>query len=128
MRALGLAPREIRLTGGGSRSAVWRQIAADVFDCPVVCPASEEGAAYGAALHALWVWGHANGAGRPIADITRDFVAMDDATRVVPDPEETSRYRDLQAIFDQAVRDLGRTFTAHRRFLRGQTPEGSTGV
>jgi xylulokinase len=127
MRALGLAPREIRLTGGGSRSAVWRQIAADVFDCPVVCPASEEGAAYGAALHALWVWGHANGAGRSIAEIASDFVAMDDATRVVPHPEETARYRDLQAIFDQAVRDLGHTFSLHRRFLRGQTPEPGLG-
>jgi len=128
LRALGLAPREIRLTGGGSRSAVWRQIAADVFDCPVVCPASEEGAAYGAALHALWVQGHAIGAGRPIAEITRDFVAMDDATRVVPDPEKAARYRDLQEIFDHAASDLARTFASHRRFLRGQTPGGGTGV
>jgi xylulokinase len=118
LRALGLAPREIRLTGGGARSAVWRQIAADVFDCPVVCPAGEEGAAYGAALHALWVWGHANGAGRPIVDITRDFVAMDEATRVLPDPQASARYRELQAIFDQAVRDLGRTFASHRQFLQ----------
>jgi xylulokinase len=120
MRALGLAPREIRLTGGGSRSAIWRQIAADVFGCPVVCPASEEGAAYGAALHALWVWEHANGAGRPIAEITGRFVTMDDDTRVVPHPEESARYRELQAIFDQAVRDLGRSFSLHRGFLRGQ--------
>jgi len=45
---------------------------------------------------------------------------MDDATRVVPHPEETARYRDLQAIFDQAARDLGHTFSLHRGFLRGQ--------
>jgi xylulokinase len=118
LRALGLAPREIRLTGGGSRSAVWRRIAADVFDCPVVCPASEEGAAYGAALHALWVWEHATGAGRPIVEITRHFVSMDDATRVVPDPDETAKYRDLQAIFDEAVHDLAGTFSRHRRFIQ----------
>jgi sugar (pentulose or hexulose) kinase len=120
MRALGLAPREIRLTGGGSRSAVWRQIAADVFGCPVVCPASEEGAAYGAALHAVWVWEHARGAGRPIAEITDRFVAMNEATRVVPRPGESARYRELQAIFDQAVRDLDRSFALHRGFLRDQ--------
>jgi xylulokinase len=123
MRALGLAPREIRLTGGGSRSAVWRQIAADVFDCPVVCPASEEGAAYGAALHAIWVWEHAHGAGRPIAEIAGRFVAMDDATRVVPHPAETARYRELQAVFEQAVRDLDRSFSLHRGFLRSQSAE-----
>jgi xylulokinase len=120
MRALGLAPREIRLTGGGSRSAIWRQIAADVFGCPVVRPASDEGAAYGAALHALWVWEHAHGAGRPIADITGRFVTMDDDTRVVPHPEETARYRELQALFDQAVGDLSRSFSRHRGFLSGQ--------
>jgi xylulokinase len=120
MRALGLAPREIRLTGGGARSAVWRQIAADVFDCPVVCPATEEGAAYGAALHAMWVLGHATGAGQRIEEIASQFVTMDDATRIVPHPEETARYRDLQQIFDHAVRDLARTFGSHRRFLEGQ--------
>jgi hypothetical protein len=42
---------------------------------------------------------------------------MDDATRVVPEPGETARYRDLQAIFDQAARDLAGTFSLHRRFL-----------
>ena len=121
LRALGVVPREIRLTGGGSRSPLWRQIAADVFDCPVVCPANEEGAAYGAALHALWVWGHAIGAGRQIADITSDFVALDEATRVVPDHAAAARYRDLQEIFDQAARDLAGTFASHRRFLGSGT-------
>jgi xylulokinase len=120
LRALGVVPREIRLTGGGAKSALWRQIAADVFDCPVVCPTNEEGAAYGAALHAIWVQGHAAGAGREIADITSAFVTMDDATRVVPEPGETARYRDLQAIFDQAARDLAGTFSLHRRFLERQ--------
>ena len=120
LRALGVVPREIRLTGGGAQSALWRQIAADVFDCPVVCPTTEEGAAYGAALHAMWVQGHATGAGREIADITTAFVTMNDATRVVPEPGAAARYRDLQAIFDQAARDLGGTFSRHRRFLGGQ--------
>jgi xylulokinase len=118
LRALGVVPREIRLTGGGAQSALWRQIAADVFDCPVVCPSNEEGAAYGAALHAMWVQGHAAGAGREILDITSEFVTMDDATRVVPEPGATARYRDLQAIFDQAARDLAGTFSRHRRFIQ----------
>src|SRR5262249_45203666 len=54
MRGLGIAPREIRATGGGSKSAVWRQILADVFNAEVVCLANEEGAAVGAAVQALW--------------------------------------------------------------------------
>jgi xylulokinase len=39
----------IRLGGGGSRSAVWRQIQADVYGQPVDT-AADEGAAYGAAI------------------------------------------------------------------------------
>jgi xylulokinase len=47
---LGVPMREIRASGGGSRSALWRQIQADVFGRKVVTTGSEEGAAYGVAL------------------------------------------------------------------------------
>ena len=53
MRTLGIAPTEIRLTGGGGKSAIWRQICADVFGCRVVTLAESEGAALGAAIQAL---------------------------------------------------------------------------
>jgi len=53
MRTLGIAPTEIRLTGGGGKSAIWRQICADVFGCRVVTLAEAEGAALGAAIQAL---------------------------------------------------------------------------
>jgi xylulokinase len=53
MESLGLTPSEIRLTGGGSQSPVWRQILADVFGYPVVTMQSAEGAALGAAIQAL---------------------------------------------------------------------------
>ncbi len=53
MEQLGVKPAEIRLTGGGSKSAVWRQMCADIFGCPVVTMKSAEGAALGAAIQAL---------------------------------------------------------------------------
>jgi xylulokinase len=40
----------VRLGGGGARSALWRQIQADVYGYPVDIVEAEEGAAYGAAL------------------------------------------------------------------------------
>jgi xylulokinase len=40
----------IRLGGGGARSALWRQIQADVYGRRVETVAAEEGAAYGAAI------------------------------------------------------------------------------
>jgi xylulokinase len=119
LRSFGLAPREIRLTGGGSRSAIWREIAADVFGCPVVCPASEEGAAFGAALHAMWVWHHARGEDVPITDITQRFVALDEATRAVPNQDAAGVYREMQELFDEAARDLAGVFARHRRLLAG---------
>jgi len=41
---------KIRLGGGGARSAVWRQIQADVYAYEVELVEAEEGAAYGAAI------------------------------------------------------------------------------
>ncbi|KAF0240549.1 MAG: hypothetical protein FD180_4880 [Planctomycetota bacterium] len=44
------AAKDIRVTGGGSRSRLWRQILSDVFAAPVSTVSSDEGAAFGAAL------------------------------------------------------------------------------
>ena len=55
MRTLGIAPTEMRLTGGGGKSAIWRQICADVFGCRVVTLAESEGAALGGAIQAMAV-------------------------------------------------------------------------
>ncbi len=41
---------QVRVTGGGARSPLWRQILADVFNTEIVTVNAEEGAAYGAAL------------------------------------------------------------------------------
>jgi xylulokinase len=50
---LGAKADSVRLSGGGARSSLWRQIFADVFDRRVALLETEEGSAYGAALLAL---------------------------------------------------------------------------
>jgi xylulokinase len=51
MKEAGLANvTQVRATGGGAKSPLWRQILADVLDAELVTVSSEEGAAYGAAL------------------------------------------------------------------------------
>jgi xylulokinase len=51
MQGAGLpAPVQIRASGGGTRSSLWRQILADVLRAEIATVATEEGAAYGAAL------------------------------------------------------------------------------
>ena len=43
-------PTQIRASGGGIRSSLWRQILADVLEAEIATVATEEGAAYGAGL------------------------------------------------------------------------------
>ncbi len=50
LRALGVQPEVGRISGGGARSVLWREIVASVLDLPLETTAVEEGAAYGAAL------------------------------------------------------------------------------
>jgi xylulokinase len=51
MRSAGLAEiAQVRITGGGARSPLWRQILADVLGAELVTVNTTEGAAYGAAL------------------------------------------------------------------------------
>jgi xylulokinase len=50
MRAMGLRIEQVRLSGGGAKSRLWRQILADVFESEIVLTNITEGAAYGAAL------------------------------------------------------------------------------
>ncbi len=47
---LGMRPTQIRVSGGGARSALWRQILADVFNTGLATVNVTEGAAFGAAL------------------------------------------------------------------------------
>jgi xylulokinase len=50
MRDLGLSVQQVRASGGGARSPLWRQILADLFGTEIVTVNVTEGAAYGAAL------------------------------------------------------------------------------
>jgi xylulokinase len=51
MKSAGLPDvSQVRITGGGARSALWRQILADVLGVELVSVHTAEGAAYGAAI------------------------------------------------------------------------------
>ena len=51
MKGVGLPDiDQVRVSGGGARSPLWRQILADVLDAELVTVNTTEGAAYGAAL------------------------------------------------------------------------------
>ena len=53
VRSDGQAVDVVRMTGGGARSATWRQMAADVFGVPVCSVNVSDGSGYGAGLLAM---------------------------------------------------------------------------
>ena len=119
LAALGVKPRQIRATGGGAKSKLWRQIMADVFNAEVVTLKVSEGAAYGAALQALWCWRLQQGETISISDLTDEFVTVNRAETAQPDARNVEVYRQLQALQDETSLALRKVFAHHRRFVLG---------
>jgi len=117
LAALGLKATQVRVTGGGSKSRLWRQIMADIFNAEVVTLKVSEGAAYGAALQALWCWRRGKGEAVEIEDITDTFVAIHAAERAVPNSDHVSLYESLQGVQDEVSRGLRKAFPLHRGML-----------
>ncbi|WP_312315850.1 xylulokinase [Stenotrophomonas sp.] len=95
----GMQFERIVLTGGGSNSAQWRQLVADVFGLPVDVPVQAEGAAFGAALQALWALGQSRGEADTISDITDRHAALNPTLSAQPDPERIPAYAQAYARF-----------------------------
>lgn len=114
---LGVKPAQIRATGGGANSKVWRQIMADVFNAEVVTLRVGEGAAFGAALQALWCWRREQGEKVSITEITDQFVQLNRSETAGPKPANVAAYRELQALQDEMSRALRGVFARHRQFV-----------
>lgn len=117
LQELGLQPKQIRATGGGAKSKFWRQIMADVFNAEVVTIKVSEGAAYGAALQALWCWRLQAGEKVSINDLTAQFVQLNKAETTQPIPGNVAIYKELQAIQNELSTSLRGAFAKHRAFV-----------
>lgn len=92
-RQLGISAEQIRLSGGGSRSPLWREIMASVFETPVVQLRNSDGAAYGAALLAMVGTGHF----ATVAEACAQCVAT--TTQIEPNPEFVPVYAEGYRIY-----------------------------
>ena len=117
LATLGVKAKQIRATGGGAKSKLWRQIMADVFNAEVVTLKVGEGAAYGAALQALWCWRLQRGDKVRIEDITDEFVTLNNAETSTPKADAVAAYRELQELQDDLSHSLRGVFAKHRKFL-----------
>lgn len=102
---LGVEFTDVRVSGGGAHSELWRQIQADVLDHEVTTINVDEGAAYGAALLA------AVGAGLyPDIDAACD-AAIRTTSRLKPDADSVQEYQELYNIYTGLYESLKADFT-----------------
>jgi len=95
-----LKPAEVLSSGGASKSKVWRQIQADIFNLPVKTQTgAAEGGAYGAAV----VAGVGAGVWR---DIEHAAEALEDETLTMPIPENVAKYEKLYQTYQGLYADL----------------------
>jgi len=88
----GMHFERILVTGGGANSAAWRQMVADVFNLPVEAPRQAEGAAFGAALQALWALGRSQGDASSLRELADTHVTTDPQLSANPDPQRHAAY------------------------------------
>lgn len=100
IEGLGIPVKEIRVLGGGARSATWNQIKCDLVGRPVVTTANEEAACGGAAILA----GRGVGLFGSLEDAVDGMVVVKE--RLEPDPARHARYDETYASFMQLYGSL----------------------
>ena len=90
---------------------------ADIFDAEVTTLKVSEGAAYGAALQALWCWRLTRGEKVSISEITDRFVELNKAETARPNTRNVAVYRELQGLQDELSLALRHAFAKHRQFV-----------
>ncbi|QKV64645.1 xylulokinase [Pseudomonas sp. 43A] len=106
LRHNGLQSRSICLIGGGSKSAVWRQIVADIMNTPVICTEQSEAAALGAAIQAAWCKSWSNGHENSLADLCQHCVKLDSSSETLPIAANVAAFQQAYERYQQHVATL----------------------
>ena len=113
-RGMGLRIEQVRASGGGSRSPLWKQILADVFDAEILTTNATEGAAFGAALLA----GVGMGGYRDVAEAAERTVQVTGRTEPGPDSavyaDYYPRYRALYPALKEQFKMLAEVAARHQ--------------
>lgn len=104
IREMGVAVSEVRASGGGARSALWRQILADTGRAPMVTINVDEGPSYGAAILASVAAGL-----HPSVEDACDAIIRETA-RVAPDEALAAEYDRFFAEYQAAYHALAPGF------------------
>lgn len=106
---LGFEPAEIILTGGGSKSLKWRQIAADILRTPIVVTDNAEAAAMGGAVQALWAYNYIHGGEKDIKTLTDEHCSGSQILRYEPG-SDVDKYDKVYEKYTKYMNTLGVVF------------------
>jgi xylulokinase len=95
LRASGIKSDNIRLIGGGAKSAVWRQIVADIMDTLVICTEQAEAAALGAAIQAAWCHANIDGDGETLTSLCARCVSLEHSSETRPVARNVAAYQQV---------------------------------
>ena len=109
VKSLGNRTDSIRIMGGGAKSALWRQIQADVYQVPVVTMGIEEGPAAGAAILAAVGSGYYAGVEEACESICRPDICVE------PIPENVKVYDELYQTYRELYPALEELFGRQAR-------------
>jgi len=106
VRDLGVPTKEIRVSGGGAKSPLWKQILADAFGQAACTINAEQGPAYGVALLAAV----GDGAYKNIEEACKATISV--VSKTAPQKNSTKTYDRLFPIYQGLYRSLRDSFQA----------------
>jgi xylulokinase len=113
IREMGVTIDQVRVSGGGARNPLWRQIQADIYGCDVHTLNSTEGPAFGAALLAqVGTGGFAS-----VPEACDATIRTVDTTRL--EPATKAYYDRAYAVYRKLYQDLRDSFKAITALVAG---------
>jgi len=109
LKGMGVAPEKMLACGGGGKSPLWRQMLADVMNCPVATTVNTEGPALGVAILA----GVGAGLYPSVPEACRAMIKVNQAQD--PIPENVPAYAKVYAVYQklyQANKELFKDLAA----------------
>lgn len=93
VRSLGVSVQEVRATGGGAKSAFWKQLQADIYGLEIATINSDQGPAFGAAIMA----GVGAGMYKSIPEACDALIKV--VERTEPNAEKVKEYNDYYQVY-----------------------------
>jgi xylulokinase len=113
IKEMGVDVKEVRASGGGGKSKLWRQMQSDVFGTEITTINSSEGPALGVALLA----GVGTGVYSSVPEACDSVIKV--VTKQNPDMEANAQYQKVYGIYKQIYKSLSNDFKELSNILKG---------